>query len=238
MCVPVRSELLASLADLARRHAGAELRFLERRRAEWRASVRALPTGEAILAIPRQRLDRAGGRLTTALRSGQDQHRIALARLAHRLAAQSPQARMARAGERLQSLGERMVRAGHVAHERRARHLDHASKRLASALQARADIARHRCEAERQRLDSLHKRMRNAALTALRRREAEARSAVQLLTSLSYRNVLARGFALVRDGDGHIGATADGSTKAATEPKPRKERPIKGDPVRSQGSLF
>ena len=91
---------------------GPELRFIERKRAEWRACARALPSGEALLAIPRQRLDRAEGRLAAALRGGHDRHRIALARLAHRLAGQSPQARMARAGERLASLGERMARAG------------------------------------------------------------------------------------------------------------------------------
>jgi exodeoxyribonuclease VII large subunit len=260
MCVPVRTELLASLADLARRHMGAELRFLERQRAEWRACVRALPSGEALVAIPRQRLDRAEGRLGAALQAGHDRRRIALARLSHRLAAQSPQARMARAAERLQNLGSRMIRAGHVAQESRARNLDHAGRRLASALAARADLARHRCEAERRRLESVHARMRHAALTALRRRGAEVRKSAQLLGTLSYRNVLARGFALVRDGeghplrtagaagagarldlefaDGHIGATADGAAATPAEPKPRRERPTKANPARSQGTLF
>src|SRR6202030_3236922 len=38
MCVPVRSELLAGLADLARRHTGSEQRLIERKRGEWRAT--------------------------------------------------------------------------------------------------------------------------------------------------------------------------------------------------------
>ena len=259
MCVPVRSELLANLADLARRHQGAELRFLERRRAEWRGAVRALPSGEALVAIPRQRLDRAEGRLAAALQAGHDRHRIALARIAHRLAAQSPQARMARAGERLSSLGERMARARRVAFERRLQLLDHAGRRLASALAARAGLAKSRAEAQRQRLDLFHARMGRAISAALRQREAKLRGATQLLGSLGYRNVLARGFALVRDGDGkplrtaasvapgarlglefadgRIGAIADATTPPA-DPKPRKERPTKANPVRSQGTLF
>ena len=260
MCVPVRSELVADVADLARRQAGAELRFIERKRAEWRAGARALPSGEALLAIPRQRLDRADGRLAAALRGGHDRHRIALARLAHRLAGQSPQARMARVGERLASLGERMARACRVARERRAQELEHAGQRLTSALAARAGLARSRCAARRQRLELFHERMTRAVAAALRRRAAEVRAAGQLLASLGYRNVLARGFALVRDGegrplrsagavaagarldlefaDGHVGATADASPATAPkEQKPRK-RPAKGDPVRSQGTLF
>jgi exodeoxyribonuclease VII large subunit len=260
MCVPVRSELVADVADLARRHGGAGLRFIERKRAEWRASARALPSGEALLAIPRQRLDRAEGRLAAALRGGHDRRRIGLARLAHRLAAQSPQARMARVGERLASLGARMARACGVARERRAQHLEHAGQRLTSALAARAGLASSRCAAQRQRLELFHARMTGAVAAALRRREAEVRASGQLLASLGYRNVLARGFTLVRDGegrpvrsadavvagarldlefaDGHVGATADASPATAPqEPKPRK-RPAKGNPVRSQGSLF
>ena len=56
---PVRAELLAGLADLAGRLAGAALRLAERRRAELRSLARALPSGEALLAGPRQRLDGA-----------------------------------------------------------------------------------------------------------------------------------------------------------------------------------
>jgi exodeoxyribonuclease VII large subunit len=261
MCVPVRSDLIATVDDLAHRHGGAERRLLERKRAEWRATARALPSGEALLAIPRQRLDRADGRLAGALRTGHDRQRIALARLAHRLAGQSPQARMARAGERLASLGERMARAERVGRERRAQRLDHAGQRLMSALAARAGLARSRCEAQRQRLDLFRARMTRAIAAALRRREAAVRSAGQLLASLGYRNVLARGFALVRDGDGrplrsagavaagarldlefadgHVGATADASPATPPkEPKPRSQRPTKANPVRSQGTLF
>jgi exodeoxyribonuclease VII large subunit len=83
-----------------------------------------------------------------------------------------------------------------------------------------------------------------------------------LLNALSHRGVLARGFALVRDGagrplrkaaavsagmrldiefsDGHVPAVAEGSPAAATErptpaPKPRGRR---GNGNSSQGNLF
>ena len=47
--VPVRSELVATLADLEARRRGAMLRFAERRRAELRSLARALPSGEALV---------------------------------------------------------------------------------------------------------------------------------------------------------------------------------------------
>ena len=56
---PVRAELIASLADLDGRARGAILRFAQRLRGDLRAVARALPGGEAIVAGPRQRLDRA-----------------------------------------------------------------------------------------------------------------------------------------------------------------------------------
>ena len=126
--------------------------------------------------------------------------------------------------------------------ERRAQRLEHAGQRLTSALAARAGLARSRCAAQRQRLELFHERMTRAVAAALRRRAAEVRAAGQLLASLGYRNVLARGFALVRDGegrplrsagavaagarldlefaDGHVGATAD--ARPATAPKRAK----------------
>ena len=57
LSVPVRSDLMATLADLDGRRRRAMLRLSERRRSELRALARALPSGEAILAMPRQRLD-------------------------------------------------------------------------------------------------------------------------------------------------------------------------------------
>src|ERR1700683_4739792 len=54
LSAPVRAELLARLAGVDARRRGAILRFAERARADLRASARALPSGEAILAVPRQ----------------------------------------------------------------------------------------------------------------------------------------------------------------------------------------
>ena len=89
-------------------------------------------------------------------------------------------------------------------------------------------------------------------------REARLERAAQLLGALSYKSVLARGYALVRDADGvtlrsatavqpgthlalefsdgTVGATADGEATAPAKPKQPSAR--KGASETTQGKLF
>ena len=81
-CAPNSSQ---PLADLDARRRGAILRFARRLRADLRAMSRALPGGEAIVAEPRQRLDRAAETLIARVRAGVDQRALgAVARAAPR----------------------------------------------------------------------------------------------------------------------------------------------------------
>lgn len=197
--VPVRLDLVANLADLARRHVGAMSRASERRRGDLRALARALPAPDDLLAPARQRLDRAGERALAAQAALRDKLSLTLSRAARRLAAQSPQARMARAGERLAGARLRLRRARSVLLDQQARRLEAQGARLAINL-AQAG-ARHA---------ALRERIARAAMAVARRMlDAQARRAALLLAlaqrgrALSYAAVLERGFALVRDGSGH-----------------------------------
>ena len=138
--VPVRSDLLASLADLGRRHAAACLRLLDRRRGDVRALTRALPQGEALVALPRQRCDRATGALQSAASTFLDRRRLALAALGHRLANQSPQAKMARARQRLEALDHRLRRSIIAGRNSAARKFCISAGRLGTALAARRHL--------------------------------------------------------------------------------------------------
>ena len=111
LSVPVRSELLANLADLDGRLRRAALRLAERRRAELRALLRALPSGEAILGLPRQRLDAALAKLRSRSREAFDARSLAIALISRRLARQSPRARVAGVRERQRGLAQRLARA-------------------------------------------------------------------------------------------------------------------------------
>ena len=273
LSVPVRSELLANLADLDGRLRRAALRLAERRRAELRALLRALPSGEAILAMPRQRLDAALAALRSRSREAVDARSLAIALLSRRLARQSPRARMAGVRERQRGLAQRLARAGgavtarprealrqaesdfmrEARRERRAR-----EERLTAAarrLDALTRVEGRRAEERARSLAGIEARLRRAFAQAQQGRLTRLTAAAQVLAAVSYRSVLARGFALVRDAaraplrragailphqplriefaDGEIAATADGSAGGSSARRV-KERARKSE----QGSLF
>src|SRR6266508_5663243 len=99
LAVPVRIELCARVESLARRSLACWQRGEEARRAELRAAIRALPTAEELLAVPRQRLDHASARLPRALTANAQIHHARFARAAGRLGPQILRARVMRGCE-------------------------------------------------------------------------------------------------------------------------------------------
>jgi exodeoxyribonuclease VII large subunit len=257
--VPVRSELLVAVSDLARRCIGAMVRLVEREKAGLRGLARALPQSEALVAVPRQRLDRASHRLATTLSRGQDRRRIDLAGLVHRLSRQSPRARLAKIEERLTGFGLRLRLGVMTVQGRRRQTFAHAVGRLAHARSAYAQLTRERVVSARHRLESLVKRQKQAIVRHLFVERRRLAALAQVLATLGYRQVLARGFALVRGGDrkpvrsaesildgtlldlefsdGHRSAVAGPSLKGTLE-KPVKKPARKAPRKPGQTSLF
>ena len=136
---------------------------------------------------------------------------------------------------------------------RRGEHLERVTQRLALALANRRERERNELARRRQAAQSLAVRLAPAAARLLARRRDLLAGRAQLLASLGYTNVLARGFAVVRDdrnkplraardvaagqhvsiefADARVGATADGGTESAPRRAPRKK-------TGAQGSLF
>ena len=267
MAVPVRADLMAGLHDLGARQAGAVLRRIERDRSDLRGLVRAMPQSDAFLAAKRQRLDLAEARLAPALAGNARVHRDRLVRILDRLARHSPTLALARARARLERVSEapRLALRHHT--EGKGRELVHLGRRLAVARDATLERARAREARRADRLSTIHARLVQASRRLVERRRERADRAGDLLGSLSYRAVLARGFALVRDGDGvplRSMATArdaerltlefaDGTLSARPEPDPQvpeaPARPKRGPrrparpepdaaPPTKQGTLF
>ncbi len=180
MAVPVRAELLLRVDGCARRALACWHRSQEARRTELRAAVRALPSADALLAVPRQRVDGAADRLTRALRANAQIHRT----------------RFSRIGGRVQP---HLLRTNV---ERRRERLSAGALRLGTALRVYRDTHLTRIARARERVIALCGRADRAIDTILGNREARAESAGQLLAAFSYRGVLERGFALVRDAGG------------------------------------
>jgi len=152
--------------------------------------------------------------------------------------------------QRLDTLVKRLPRALHANAQLHRTHLTRAAARLTPRL-LKLRLAR-----SSEIVVTLGGRGQLARTNYMRRRWDRLRGAEQLLKAFSYQGVLARGFALVRDGEGHplhaaaavvsgarleiefsdgrVGATADGAPaapKSKPTPKPRGG-------AGGQGSLF
>jgi exodeoxyribonuclease VII large subunit len=258
--VPVRAELIASLAELDGRGRGAILRFAQRRRSDLRSLARALPSGETLVERPRQRLDRASEALVARARAAVDLRLLRMAGLARALARHSPRAHLAGLRERVRGLLGRLERLGPALIERPRRAAEAAGRAF---IREKALLARRRGE-RAEALLRLEARLRRAYADRLAVRGARLAAAGQLLGAVSYRGVLARGFALVRDeggrplrraaeireaqplrvefADGVVAATAEGPGVAADAPpvaapaRPKRARTAKD--FEGQGSLF
>ena len=264
MAVPVRSELFVEVAGLARRTMLCWQRGQESRRNELRATVRALPGLSEILAIPRQRLDGAVSALPRGLRANTHAHFRRFAAAGARLTMRVLRGQLAQADHRLTACGERLTHSARsLLRHRRDRFAGLAIRLKASKL-ANAQAQRQTIARDRERIMRLAERARRALATSTQRLEARVSHSGQLLGALSYRGVLARGFALVRDAEGHtmreaasigpgarlslefadgrVGATADADRQPATaKPDVRETKPAAprrtAKPV-GQGSLF
>jgi exodeoxyribonuclease VII large subunit len=226
MAVPVRAELLGRIVALAARRLACWQRGLEQRRKELYLLSRALP--KDILAAPRQQLDSLADRLPRALSANAQIHHTQYVRIAGRLAPQLLRNNVERRRERFDSL----------------------NRRLNSGLVANAQAHRVRLERHRERVFAFGERAQRATLALLKQHMARVERAERLLSAFSYREVLKRGFALVRDGDGHplraaasvtggmrldiefsdgrVGAVAEGAgsprpTAVKPEPEPKSE---------------
>jgi exodeoxyribonuclease VII large subunit len=267
MAVPVRSELVAEVESLARRVSVCWLRGQENRRNELRAAARALPSASELLAIPRQRLDAAASTLPRGLRANTHAHFRHFASVGARLTLRVLRGQVAQARQHLTISGERLRNSTRSLLRSRRERFTGLEARLKASRLANAQAQRNAIARERERTQRLAERARRALVTALLRLEARVTHSGQLLSALSYRSVLERGFALVRDegghpvhaaaqvgpaarlsiefADGRVGATADADRPPATvaprTPPAREQKPAA--PKRAvkpadQGSLF
>lgn len=217
IAVPVKAELEAEVASLSARLQGAVSRQMDNRGQALRALVRALPSLDQLLALPRRRFDEAAARLGRGLELSTINKRRSYERAASGLA----------------TLPVRLL--GHM-------------------------------ERSRDRVQTLSARADGAIDIRIARRKDALAAHGRILNSLSYKNVLARGYAVIRDAedrplpraamlsegqafqvefaDGRVQAVAGEGGGSETPPPPPKPaprkasaKPVKTDPPK-QGSLF
>jgi exodeoxyribonuclease VII large subunit len=208
MAVPVRSELFVEIESLARRTMVCWQRGQESRRNELRAAARALPGLSELLAIPRQRLDHLGAALPRGLKANTHAHHRRFSHLSAGLTLKVLRGQVAQANHRLTVSGERIRLSARALLRNRRERFAGLEVRLKASKLSNAQAQRNAIARDRERAQRLAERARRALETTMQRLDARVAHSGQLLSALSYRGVLARGFALVRDAQGHAVHTA------------------------------
>ena len=203
MAVPVRAELFVEVAGFARRAMLCWQREQDRRRNDLRGLARVLPSASDVLAIPRQRLDTASAALPRALTANTQLHHRRFTRVAGELTLNMLRAQVTHARQQTTTCGARLAHCTRVVLRHRRDRFDALALRLQAARFASAQAHRAAITRDHERTQRLAERAQRAVSTLLLRQRARADHAGQLLAALSYKSVLARGFALVRDETGH-----------------------------------
>ena len=248
MAVPVRGELIGYVEDLGSRQRMAARRIASNLRDRLRAASAGLPRPADLVSTQRQRLDLASARLGSALRAAQHAKAMDHQRIAGRLQMGLLRQRLDASQNRLESAARR---ARHGL-QTRAGQAHVAFSPLAARL--RPGLLTTPIEQGRRHLQAVSNRMVPAHARIVETRRARLDSLSKLLSTVSYHEVLARGFALVTDAEGNLVRSASdvkpgdalnidvaqgsiAATVAGAPPIPRrKTRPAEG--TDEQETLF
>ncbi len=137
------------------------------------------------------------------------------------------------AAQRLTMTGDRLGHGAQSLVRRRRERFAGLEVRLKASRLANVQAQRNVIARDRERAQRLADRAKRALVTLIQRQDARIAYAGQLLTALSYRSVLTRGFALVRDSQGAPLHAAAGIT-AGTPPHPGIRRWPRGRHRRRQ----
>jgi exodeoxyribonuclease VII large subunit len=249
LAVPVRAELLATVAGYEERRRRALARMLEDRRRRLRDLARILPRPEQLLQEPAQKLDALAERLPRALSAFASAKRVALAQAARGFSPAMLAASLRERRRGLEAEGARLAPALRRVTATRGREAAQLTRRLRPD---RLAVAVARGD---ETLRALADRAARAQRNAQSARRDRLGAAGRVLESLSYKGTLARGYAVVRTSgavapraaaiaagaaleiefaDARVSAIAeDGGGRPRKAPKIRKPSDIN-----KQGSLF
>jgi exodeoxyribonuclease VII large subunit len=195
MAVPVKADLDAQLANLSARLRASVSRQMDHRRQSLRALVRALPSLDQLLALPRRRFDEAATGLGRGLERTTIEKRRSFERASSSLRLELLTNRMT---QQRQALADRQLRADRCVERQLLGEKGKIARLDASLKSLPARLSSH-LQRERQNLASLMRHADTAIGHALSRSRAAVAGQDRVLQSLSYKNVLQRGYAVVRD---------------------------------------
>ncbi|MTI43333.1 exodeoxyribonuclease VII large subunit [Roseibium hamelinense] len=255
IAVPVKADLMGMTDDLSRRLLSGLNRLVSNRRTELRAAGAALPALRDLLALPQQRFDTAANGLERGLIVNTRHHRTAYQNAAARHAPYLLTRMTRQAKERLLQEADRQNRALRTTISQKRQGLDAVAARLTPSRLSQQMLV------NTERLGGLSDRLVRALDGRISRERDRLQAVGGLLQSLSYKDVLARGYAVVRDdkgqpiqstedvssgmalsievSDGSFGAVAAGIPPGKSHPKSKtKKATSQPSKPEGQGSLF
>jgi exodeoxyribonuclease VII large subunit len=200
MAVPVKAELQAQLANLGARLSGSTSRQMDNRRQGLRALVRALPSLDQLMALPRRRFDEAATGLGRGLERTAIAKRRSLERASAGLRLDLLTVRLA---ERRRHLVEQGLRADRCVERQVLRERGRIERAQVSLSGLPSRFLTH-IGRERLQLASLMRHADSALQNAMGRRKAAVMAQDRVLQSLSYKNVLKRGYAVIQTVEGRL----------------------------------
>jgi exodeoxyribonuclease VII large subunit len=218
--VPVRAELVGYVDDLGSRQRQAARRVAGSARDRYRAAAAGLPRASDLVATQRQRLDHASSNLFAGLRHSVQDRRLAFSRVENKLAGKLLVNRQRESAEKLRNLALRgdagltkTVERARLTFDPRAERLTAAAGRLVERKRALFEAVGPKLSPNALRAELRHSQSQLTPLTArllasITQSLGDRRSALtqsgKLLVSLSYRSVLARGYAVIKDAEGNL----------------------------------
>ncbi len=197
MAVPVKADLVAQLASLGARLRSCSTRQMDHRRHVVRSLVRALPSLDQLLALPRRRFDEAASGLGRGLERTTVVKRRSFERAASGLRLELLVNRIA---QQRQRLADRAGRSDRCLERQMLKEHNRLGRAGASLAAIPARLLGH-LQKEGQHLRSLGRHADTAISHTLLRSRSAITAQDRVLQSLSYKNVLKRGFAVVRGED-------------------------------------
>ena len=234
MCVPVRSELVARVAQLEARRSGAFGRLTRQRQAALISMSRGIPSIRSLPLHLTQRIDSLFDSLQAATRSKSGVQALSVARVAGRLSRHSPFVRLAIAGERAATIDRRLAAIGNRAFETVRQQL----RRNATSLSGLVDASLERRGAqmasvvrswasrrlgEMRSLSQSHEHTKQRAISLRRaigecfqQRNESAIFVAHVFGAINYKSALARGFAIVVDRNNRVITRSEHARKVGT----------------------
>ncbi len=211
VATPIRADLEAMLADAQARLRRAQHQTFESARHRLSLAKRGLPSLDQLMGTVRQRLDTVSLRLDSALQTRTHQARHRLSETAGRLHPHLLRTRLSTHRQSLDSLAHRQGRGLAQAVQNQRQHLGQLSRALANPATWRGGARlRH------QHLETMARRLARALPPLVQTPKDQLARWGRMLEVLSYKNTLARGYAVVRDQNGAVVRVGRGLTTGQT----------------------